>query len=257
MKKILLLLLISSYTYAFTLVGSSIAVFEEGDITVNVGAQACTNVTDSPDELLNLVSEATEKFWNRVSTSELELQVGSLQTISASFYTDQICSSGAGCVPAVSSGILIVCNSNTTTFNSASKLAVALPNNVSGSNIVGAIVAINDAAGTSFNTQTREEKISVLAHEIGHAFGLGHSKFKDSLMFPANQSGRTNLGRDDWDGATFLYPKEQGPMGLCGTTTDVSKSGPGNYPTVLLLLFGLFLIGNQIMRGKKLFVKIN
>jgi hypothetical protein len=242
---------ISLTSQAFTLVGSDIATYGEPAITVNVGSQACTNVTDGPEDLLSLISEANEKFWNSIATSEVELLVGSAQNVAASFYTDQICNTGAGCVPAVSSGILILCNDNGTTFNFGGKLAVTLPNNISGNTIVGSIIAINDTATSAFINLTRDEKISVIAHEIGHAIGLGHSKFQDSLMYAENLSGRVALGQDDWDGATFLYPKEQGALAVCGTIDTGSNEDSGKYMLSLLALMLIFLVGNQRLKAKK------
>lgn len=250
MKKILFSIVLSYSTLAFTLVGSDIASYEEAAITVNVGDQNCANISETPDSLLSLISEANEKFWNTVATSEIEMLVGGQQSVDASFYSDQICNPGAGCVPAVSSGILIVCNSNGTTFNFGGKLAVTLPNNISGNTIVGSVIAINDTATSAFENLTRDEKVSVIAHEIGHAIGLGHSNFKDSLMYAENLSGRFALGQDDWDGATFLYPKEQGALAICGSIDTGSNQTPGKFMLSLLVLMMLFLLGNRRIRAK-------
>lgn len=259
------ILLSYNSVFAFTLVGSSVATYEDGAINIYVGDQACTNVTESPAELEALVQDAIEKFWDRVSTSSLELKMAGQLNVDSSFYTDQICNSSSiikpihdmlpgskilratnmksTCVPAVDDGILIVCNTNGSTFNTPNKLAVTLPNNVSGSTIVGSVIAINDIASTVFNNQSYEEKVSIIAHEIGHAFGLGHSAFEDSLMYAESLSGRGTLGRDDWDGATYLYPKEQGPAALCGTIEDISQNKPkGPYFLSMAILLGLIFI---------------
>ncbi|EQC44013.1 matrixin family metalloprotease [Bacteriovorax sp. Seq25_V] len=239
--KLILLAIFALSTHAFTLVGSSIATYSNPEIPVYIGDSSCSNLDTTPEELRDLSIKAMEKFWNKVSTSELRLDVQGLKNIDSSFYTDKICSTGTGCIPAVPNGVYIICNDNTTTFTSTGILAVTLPNNVTGSTIVGGVVAINAIASTKFNGLSENEKISVIAHEVGHAFGLGHSKIEDSLMYASSKSGRTRLGRDDWDGATFLYPKEQGPAGLCGTIKDVSEQNTQG-PFILGLFALLFLL---------------
>ena len=211
---LLILSIICINTQAFTLVGNAIATFAEPEISVNVGNSQCPNSSDTPDEILQMVGEAIDRYWNTVPTSALLLKKGSLVSVDAGFYTDQICSTGtSNCtspIPQVESGILIVCNDNFSSlgFSSNSILAVALPNNVTSSTINGSVVAFNARSGSRFATQTRDSKIAILAHEIGHAVGLGHSEFSDSLMFAENFEARSLLGQDDFDGATFLYPKE-------------------------------------------------
>lgn len=237
----LIFLLTSLQSNAFTLVGSVLATYEEPDITITIGDASCANLEDSPEEIRELTRKAVDKFWNRVSTSALELKVDGLSNVDASFYTDQICSTGGTCIPKVSSGVLIVCNTNGTTFSSAGKLAVTLPNNISGTTLKGGIIAINAISGTKFNDLSENEKISAIAHELGHAFGLGHSQFEDSLMYSKSVSGRNRLGRDDWDGASFLYPKEQGPAAFCGTIEIVD--GPKSLEYFIAFALLMIIVG--------------
>jgi hypothetical protein len=228
-------LFFSIQVFAFNLVGSSIATYNNPTIFVHVGDFQCPDFNDSPEDIMDYVREANERYWNRVSTSSLELKAGSIKNVASSYYTDQIEN-----LPAVDEGILIVCNDNTTTFSTSGKLAVALPNNTRGSTIIGSVIAINSRAISKFNTLSRDEKVSVIAHEIGHTFGLGHSKFEDSLMYAVSFEKRRGLGRDDWDGASYLYPKEQGPAGLCGTISTNNRQSSNS----LLALIVLFLLLN-------------
>ncbi len=248
--KILILLLITFSINAFTLVGSSIATYSNPEISVFIGDSSCANLNDSPEELRDLTIKGVEKFWNKVSTSNLKLDVQGLKNIDSTYYTDQICNTGAGCIAAVPNGVYIFCNDNTSTFTSTGILAVTLPNNVTGSTIVGGVIAINAIASTKFNGLSENEKISAIAHEIGHAFGLGHSKIEDSLMYASSKTGRTRLGRDDWDGATFLYPKEQGPAGLCGTISTDTDDSPKAPFILSFLLLGIIILAHKALNLK-------
>lgn len=242
MKALLLFfaILLSLNIQAFTLVGSTVATYSKPEITITIGDASCSDLDDSPEEIRDITRKAVDKFWNRVSTSAIELKVDGLENVDASFYTDEICNTGAGCVPSVKSGVLIVCSTNGASFPSSGRLAVTLPNNISGTTIKGGIIAINAITGTKFNELNENEKISTIAHELGHAFGLGHSQFEDSLMYSKSVDGRNRLGRDDWDGATFLYPKEQGPAAFCGTI-DFSQ-GPRNGAFIYAFLFLIILL---------------
>lgn len=256
MNQIILLTIISFEAFSFTLVGNAIATFGSPEITVNVGNSQCPDAVDTPDEILEMVGEAIDQYWNVIPTSSLLLKKGSLVSVDSGFYTDQICtSSNEDCttpIPTVESGILVVCNDNSSSegFNQQSILAVALPNNVSSSTINGSVVAFNARSGSSFSTQSRESKIAILAHEIGHAFGLGHSEFTDSLMFAQNYTDRTYLGQDDYDGATFLYPKEQGAGALCGAIIRSDNNDKGSLIKAMMTLFLLFMSANFYIKRK-------
>ncbi|AYF44350.1 metallopeptidase family M84 [Halobacteriovorax sp. BALOs_7] len=223
--KILLSFILAFSAQAFTINANIPIRFADPEIRVHVADNACSNITDSADEIMDMVEIAASNYWNKISTSSLHLKGGNIQTVDSAYTTNGICNAGsAGCstqVPDTNRDILIVCNGNTDVFTSVGILAVTLPNNLSGATIVGSVIGINDISGTKYNEQTRAQKIALFAHEIGHAFGLGHSKLEDSLMYFRNLTGRETIGEDDWDGATYLYPKEQIPM--CGTIEQIDK----------------------------------
>jgi hypothetical protein len=50
---------------------------------------------------------------------------------------------------------------------------------------------------------------SVLLHEIGHAFGIGHSRIRSSVMFFASgQDSPSDLSEDDKNALCYLYPEK-------------------------------------------------
>jgi hypothetical protein len=229
-KVFLTFLLIQSQTYAFTLNTSFAAAFDKEEIVINMAQHDCDEIPFTNDEILSMANEAMDKFWNRVPTSFLKIRRGSHVTVSNDFQTERLCTSNTGsCTPnpalAGATEILISCNKDTGTgspnFPSNSVLAVTLPINTEGKAIKGSVILINNKTGTGAANLDREEFISVLAHEVGHAFGLGHSSVTDSLMYYTNLKNRKYLGQDDHDGASYLYPKEQ-PVS-CGTVTYIDE----------------------------------
>lgn len=240
--KILFLLLISFSASAFTLNNSATLTFGKNEVMVNVAAGNCANIGIDENELISIVGDAVDQYWNTAPTSRLKLRRGRVLAVDPAYKTGTICQPSTSCDPnpalAVSSDVLITCNNNSTNFTSSGVLAVTVPNNISGRTIVGSLIMINDLASNQFKYKSRDEKISVIAHELGHTFGLGHSKFTDSLMYYATVNIRKNLGSDDIDGITYLYPKQQ-PVS-CGTVDmDGSKNNPNTW---LGLLIGFSII---------------
>lgn len=229
------LLSLTGLSHAFTLNNNVGASFDRDIVKINVAAHTCSNIGVTNDELLSLAGEAAALYWNRVHTSSLELAQGEIQSVAAAFQTDLVCSNAPASTCTinsalvVSSDILISCNNNGTNFsNSPSVLGVTVPNNVSGQTINGALILVNDQASNSFKNLSRQERIAVIAHEIGHAVGLGHSSFENNLMYFQSVATRVALGWDDVDGITYLYPMEQ-PFDDCGTAPLIGPSkGPKN-----------------------------
>lgn len=228
---ILSLLLVSSSTLAFTLNNNFGASFKNNNVKVRIaGNTTCTGLGLRVDELDSLINPAINSFWNKVSTSSLRLSKGSHTQAIANIEdgllcppTDLDCIGQGNTIPPVKD-IIISCNNNSVNFsNSTNVLAVTVPNNFSKNSIVGAVILINDKS--MFSTLSRSDQISVIAHEIGHAIGLGHSKDDASLMFFRTVDHREKLGQDDVDGVSYLYPVKMDACGLLGTIEE-TKTPP-------------------------------
>ncbi|MDO9182110.1 MAG: matrixin family metalloprotease [Bacteriovorax sp.] len=250
-------ILLSSYLFlsmaqAFTLNNSATLVFGQDEVKINIAANSCSNIGINENELLSIAGDAVNQYWNKSPTSRLKLRAGSVKSVIAAYKTGTICVTNTACDPnptlAVDSDILITCNTNTTNFTNSSILAVTVPNNINGKTIIGSLIMINDQSGNRFASMSRDEKISVIAHELGHTFGLGHSPVKDSLMYYSTVDMRKSLGRDDIDGITYLYPKQQ-PVS-CGTITE--KNNPNSWLGLLLGFAFITLISKFQLRYLKL-----
>lgn len=244
LKFFLLSFLIILNAEAFTINNSAGARFENDEIYIDVADNTtCANAGISPNDLLDMAQQGVDKFWNTIPTSRLHINRGVLKSVDANFLTGLLCENPSRCsgtpIPVVSENILIVCNSNPNNYLSGSSfnpgiLGVTLPINISNRDLKGSVIIINNAPGSLFSSLPREEMISVITHEIGHAIGIGHSEKAANLMYYETHKDRRRLGRDDIDALTFLYPKKEGVMkalkGACGTTIDPRDDG-GNGPS--------------------------
>jgi hypothetical protein len=244
MKKMILLLLFllmassSSHVLSFTLNNNIEAVFYSRTVQVNVADTSCEHLGYTHDELLTLIEESMDQYWNRVGASRLRLRKGRIITNTpASYKTGSLCTSASyqGDTPCQSNptfiheenAILFVCNQNTLDFPAQSGVLAATLPYIQGRHIKNSVILLNDtlaSQGNGVRQLSKQELLSLLAHEVGHAIGLGHSEVKSSLMYYSVISQREDLGRDDWDAVSYLYPQKDSILGLgvgrCGGITS-------------------------------------
>jgi hypothetical protein len=258
MKIFIFALLVSSQSYAWTLNNNFAAAFKTNKVKVYVDRDTvCDNNNLTPDQLESLIAPAVEEFWNEVPTSALKLDAAGFSDPVDAINHGRLCSptddecikegkkDPNGLIPAVKD-IVIACNDNALNFGGGNVLAVTIPNNFDGKKIEGALILINNGSD-SFGKLSRRDQIGVIAHEIGHAIGLGHSKDTSALMYYRTVNLRKKLGQDDVDGVSFLYPintdlyglSDEGLLGGCGTISTDKKNPPGGFPPYLLMVFAL------------------
>lgn len=236
---IIVLFTFSIGAHAFTLNNNFGGSFKSNKVSVYVAADTvCSNAGVTADELVELIEPAVNEFWNRVPTSALRLNAaGFTPPVGANINNDRLCAptdepcitgASAPLIPPVKD-ILIACNANDENFGGptgTNVLAVTVPNNFAGRKITGAVILINDFSPI-FSTLSRSDKISVLAHEIGHAIGLGHAENRniEALMYYKTVNLRSSLAQDDIDGVSYLYPIKTDGCGLFGGIIT-NKKGP-------------------------------
>ncbi len=226
--------------FAFTLNNNFGAAFKTNKVKVFVASDTiCNNAQVTSEELQSLVAPAINNFWNKVPTSALDLISGGFSDpVGTDINTDRLCaptdndcidSANASLIPPVKE-IVIACNSNDENFGgptATNVLAVTVPNNFSGTKITGAVILINNFSD-SFSKLSKSDKISVIAHEIGHAIGLGHaeSDHQEALMYYRTTNLRRSLAQDDIDGISYLYPVDGDGCGLISSSIDTSNKLP-------------------------------
>jgi len=256
--KALFFILLTSPVWSFTLNNNFGASFKMNKVKVYIDSgTTCATAGITVNELEAMIAPAVDNFWNTVPTSKLRLSssgfTGPVNNINSGRLcspTDDACiDSAAGNVIAPVDHIVIACNDNVDNFPSSNVLAVTIPNKFSGRKIAGSVILINNRSNV-FSTLSQSDRIAVIAHEIGHAIGLGHAeeKNKEALMYFRTVSLRKSLAQDDIDGVSYLYPVAGDACGFLGTTQE--DQGPPIGPQILLSFLLCFVFVELHQRSK-------
>ncbi len=203
-------LLLSTYSaWSFVLIDPNYKLANPTNTTVNIASGGCQANGMSNDELAWAIQVSIDRFWNTVTESQLRLKLGSEvnRSINGNAESGEIL---VGCLPLGASG----------------PSGYADPNIELGSSLI----VLN---GTTFvpGGYYPTGLVGTLAHEMGHAIGLGHSADPASLMtYEDNEWGpqANYLSQDDKDGVIYLYPRKPVLGGLLGGCSAVAKSKINN-----------------------------
>lgn len=230
MKKIFITALLMGplSSQAFTLVSSSDSDFvgwANPEIQFNVNASNCPSTMDIP----GLITDAV-KIWNNVATSRVKISYNSSTTSTSS-----------------ANPVTVYCEPNFQSVTGADQNYVpagALPHQ-SGHYVDTGILYLNVSSGNAnISLFNRALLLVIIAHEVGHILGLGHSQDPNALMYyDASAKTHLALAQDDIDGVSYLYPRNElsgDKMMGCGLVASSSRKPPG--PGFLAMLALVMLL---------------
>ncbi len=233
--------LLPGASFGWTLIGPATSGWPTRNLVFYVNYSNCP--VDSAD--LNRWLDNAISTWNRVPSSDLTVS-RHLEGVTAT--AAQVSAGTTTLSP------LIICNPAISDLgvpaNSVPASTVVTPDGPIGA----AIIHLNAEVSAPANIASVDpgKLVAVLAHEMGHVLGLGHSSQPEALMyFSVANKPDAILVQDDMDGITYLYPRNEfiyGPMGCASTrhphpATNATKGGYLLSMVFLLLLpFSLTVI---------------
>lgn len=185
------------------------------------------NTANCPIDVIPLINEAAA-IWNNIAQSHIKVSYGGL-TNSTAF----------------ANPTTIYCETNFNAVTGAHENYVPGAASVHTTNgvISEGIMYLNASSGdANIKKFDQSSLVIILAHEIGHLLGLGHSSDSNALMY-YDGSYRTvlSVSQDDIDGISYLYPSNEfSGDKILGCASAVHRSlpppPPNNLASLLLLL---------------------
>ncbi|MGZ3691820.1 MAG: matrixin family metalloprotease [Pseudobdellovibrio sp.] len=247
MDKLLLILLFFSslQASAFTLNSTSnpnLKGWANHNVKFMVNTANCPANVDVP----GLISESAA-VWNNLATSDISATYGG-STSSTTF----------------ASPPTVYCEPNFQAVVGADPNFVPGAGAVDGTTgrIAAGVLILNASGGTG-NIGLFDHEILkiILAHEIGHILGLGHSADRNALMYyDASEKQHLLLAQDDIDGMTYLYPADtvaNPSLAGCGLIRNKNTMPPPRLLMVLILLLLLPVTTALVLRSDGLTRIIN
>lgn len=206
------------------------------------------NTTNCPTNILSTLDEAF-KVWNSVATSNLKLARGNISTTTPA----QLFNFTATDSP------VIICEVNFgsvtgTDENTIAGVGFSLVRNGGPYIDYGGVILNMSGGNASLIGKSKATQAAIIAHEIGHVLGFGHSEEKGALMHHASGKKQAlRLSQDDWDAMTYLYPRDElsgDDLFACGS---LRASTPPNWPMLLMWLMPfLMLLALKIIQRRSL-----
>ena len=201
-----------------------------------------TNCSITDTELNSAIDDALE-LWNEAASGAIKLERNGTTTLQEpenppSIYCDNDASLGVDETGTAGIGGPGSVNTQTGEF-------------VSGRLVLNS----NPAFDADFANLDHAARVVIIAHEIGHVLGYGHSSFQPSIMY-FSATGKTdpNWSQDDLNAISYLYGRsELGFEGIFGCAADGrglgdSSSRAPDFFFFLFLLGGCFLLARRWAR---------
>ncbi len=221
-------ILASPAVFAWTVEGDGIQGWQSRQLVINVNPSGCPISEDT----LNEIVDSAIGIWNGIASSSLALERAS--TASTTTPAEFIAGTATDtplilCDTAFQSDLSI----NPANIPAATKLGSHNPIDY------GAVILnAQSGAGAEISNFDNNLLTLILAHEIGHLLGLGHSSLQDALMYYSVANKTTVvLTQDDRDGISYLYPSDEfqtGAFGCAAVHSPVTKARV--FPAVWFLL---------------------
>ncbi len=230
-------LLLSTQVDAFTLFGNKAELkgWDTKELTFHLNPEYC------PDTIDSLLAEAMQ-VWNEVPTANLKVVRG--EDVDTSVEEALQGQAGAG-TPTIH------CVNNISGLGTNADVIPGYATAVgvdAQRHINYGVLVLNVQPGARANIEALDQGlvIGVIAHEIGHVLGLGHSSDQSALMYyDGTKREQASLAQDDADGFTYLYPRDElkadAPLGGCGVIPG--RGGPGSsWPLYILFALPVLLV---------------
>ena len=237
MKKLIVLVVFSVFcfrAFSFTLSSSSnpgMQGWASSDVKIYVNTANCPLGVD----VVALIEDAAS-VWNNLPNSSIKVSYG-----------------GSTSSTAMSNPPIVYCETNFSSIADEDFVPGAASSDASSGQITRGIIYLNASTGfaniANFDSETLK---IIIAHEMGHLLGLGHSNSSSALMyFDASYKQEFRLSQDDIDGMTYLYPDDNldasGLVG-CGLVTGGFDNDNINMKAFLICLMFIPLMIAMMLR---------
>lgn len=247
-------LIFSDASFSFTLNPNTGRGFKNNKIKIRIADTDCAGAGFSTAKLKSMTKNAASHYWNNLATSNLELRVTG---IDPAIDIDGMEHSTALSSVVPRNQIVAGCNDDASGFGDPTILGSALMS-CEGSSCKA--VLILNANNSRLNDFSSSEIEAVIAHELGHAFGLGHGESKHNLMYySVGGKNQKWLGLDDIDGVSYLYPLDPEGLGFFGSCGTIKPETSGNSSNFIKSLFLgiIIMLSLGVMYRKFLSIKLN
>lgn len=242
MKILIFFLLISLNSYSWTYNPNTGRGFSSNNIDIYIANTSCTKAGFTTSQYVNLIKGAVKKYWNAVPTSALYLDVKGIDSsidITGDDHDDAL-------IKTKNNTILAGCNESADDFTNSGILGSAQMQ--CNGDTCKAVLILNANDASKLDTKSESEVEAIIAHEIGHAIGIGHTEISHSLMyFSVGGKYQKWLSMDDINAVSALYPHDPeflGLLGSCGTIEYINQdlSQKKNFSSLISAISGFVFI---------------